>query len=44
MADGDGVRDLLYYPIYGAWSDFTSVRLQVFKGGRPLGTADLLAP
>lgn len=42
--DGDGVRDLLYYPIYGAWSDFTSVRLQVFKGGRPLNAADLLAP
>lgn len=42
--DGDGVRDLLYYPINGAWSDFSSVRLLVFKGNRPLQAGDLVMP
>lgn len=42
--DGDGIPDLLYYPIAGAWSDFSSVRLQVFKGLRSLRTSDLISP
>ena len=42
--NGDGVRDLLYFPIIGLneYNEYTSVKLKLYKGNRHFETKDLL--
>ena len=40
--DGDGIRDILYWPVASAWAGYPNVQYRIYKGLRNIDNTDIL--